>query len=544
MKLCSSFLMVLFSFLLSFGSPASADCVLAPFRDRINATLASLVIGEIVEEGIVETRKGQPYKRFRVPFSGTLDGCVTKEGPLAGRLYDAPDMALLNEALSDPELDLREPFPLPLAPGQGNTSERFYATGQFRAQDGAAMTFFQPTGATPWNGKIFIVQHGSGVYPQLGELTFRSQQDLFTPGLGDNNYLEVMIDKGYVVVFHSRDGSRTGGISTVMLEDGTVLRTTFQDYATQILVVAEIAQNFVESQLGKRPSRTYYYGKSAGGISGRLANYAPGANVSTDGGRIIDGFLIDDSGGGRPLPVMFMAEQDVLFDEESEREAFAPQIDIAHQLYFPASYLQAKRENARLLLQKGLGNKHREYEIRGVSHFDAGNAGTVGTFDNLDIGGIIDALVDALDNWVDKGIAPTPSKEDVRGSEPAVALPEVACPLGVYYAEPADAENDRQAAQTTGFAAFDGTSLEPLDFFGNFVDMNGNGIRDTRETVSDAWRRLGLLKSDRKFRRSDYTSCVAQAAKKLVKEGLLPPRVAAWYQKEADTFLNETGASW
>jgi hypothetical protein len=134
----------------------------------------------------------------------------------------------------------------------------------------AAMTFFQPTGATPWNGKIFIVQHGSGVYPQLGELTFRSQQDLFTPGLGDNNYLEVMIDKGYVVVFSQQRRLSTGGISTVVLEDDTVLRTTFQDYATQILVVAEIAQNFVESQLGKRPSRTYYYGKSAGGISGRL----------------------------------------------------------------------------------------------------------------------------------------------------------------------------------------------------------------------------------------------------------------------------------
>jgi hypothetical protein len=322
------------------------------------------------------------------------------------------------------------------------------------------------------------------------------------------------------------------------------MSTTFQDYASQILIVAEFAQNFVENQLGKRPIRTYYYGKSAGGISGRYANYAPGANVSMDGGRIIDGFLIDDSGGGRQLPVMFLGVEDVLFAEASEREAFAAQIDIAHQAYFPASYLQAKRENTRLLLQKGLGNTHRTYEIRGVSHFDSGNAGTVGTFDNLDIGGIVDALIDLLDKWVDRGIMPTASKEDVPGSEPAIALPEIACPLGVYYADPADAPNDRRAAQTTGFAAFDGISLEPLDFLGNFVDMNGNGIRDIRETVTQAWRRLGLLESDREFTRGRYTACVSQAANKLVQEGFLPPRVAAWYQKEADTFLNETGALW
>jgi hypothetical protein len=216
MKVFASFLTVFFLLVVSLTGFASADCVLAPFRDRLNATLASLVIGEIADEGIVENSKGQPYQRLRVPFSGTLDGCVTKEGPLAGRLYDAPDIALLNEALSTAP-DPREPFTLPLTPGQGNTSERFYATGQFRSEDGAAMTFFLPTGPTQWNGKIFIVQHGSGVYPRLGELPIRSQRDLFTPGLGSNNYMGAMIDKGYVVVFHSRDGSRTGGISTVVL---------------------------------------------------------------------------------------------------------------------------------------------------------------------------------------------------------------------------------------------------------------------------------------------------------------------------------------
>ena len=38
--------------------------------------------------------------------------------------------------------------------------------------------------------------------------------------------------------------------------------------------------------------------------------------------------------------------------------------------------------------------------------------------------------------------------------------------------------------------------LEPLDWRGALVDMNENGVRDERESVEAAWRRLGLLGAD------------------------------------------------
>jgi len=63
--------------------------------------------------------------------------------------------------------------------------------------------------------------------------------------------------------------------------------------------------------------------------------------------------------------------KDILFTTDEDRRRFAKQIDITHMLYAgdTGDYLQNKRENARLLGEKGLSEKHRLYEIRGVSHF-------------------------------------------------------------------------------------------------------------------------------------------------------------------------------
>jgi len=144
------------------------------------------------------------------------------------------------------------------------------------------------------------------------------------------------------------------------------------------------------------------------------------------------------------------------------------------------------------------------------------------------------ALVDALDRWVEHGVEPPPTKSDVPElGGPALALPEVACPLGVYYPYPAAQGNPRRAGQETTFAAFDGINLEPLDARGELVDMNGNGVRDRRETVAQAWARLRLLKPGERFSQSAYVACVAKAAATLVAEGLLPPRVLADYVKRA-----------
>jgi hypothetical protein len=273
-----------------------------------------------------------------------------------------------------------------------------------------------------------------------------------------------------------------------------------------------------------------------------LINYAPGANFDSNGKAIFDGFLLDDAGSGLWLPKLIVDGKDVLFTTDESRSRFTRQIDITHMLYAgdTGDYLQKKRENARLLREKGLSAKHRLYEIRGVSHFDAGQVDHADlVYQTLDLGGIFDSLIDRLDEWVDKGIAPTASKSDAQDSSGAdgngrnvnasIALPEIACPLGVYYAYPPEIDPGRRGGQETAFAPFDGVNLEPLDARGTLIDMNGNGKRDKRESVSQAWQRLALLKPGQKLTAAAYQSCVKEAATKLVKQGLLPAKVGEYY---------------
>jgi hypothetical protein len=72
--------------------------------------------------------------------------------------------------------------------------------------------------------------------------------------------------------------------------------------------------------------------------------------------------------------------------------------------------------------------------------------------------------------------------------------------------------------------------------------MNHNGMRDRRETIGEAWARLGLIKPDEPFGRRAYVACVANAAAKLVSEGFLPPGLIAWYVKRAELEGGASGA--
>jgi hypothetical protein len=73
----------------------------------------------------------------------------------------------------------------------------------------------------------------------------------------------------------------------------------------------------------------------------------------------------------------------------------------------------------------------------------------------------------------------------------------------------------------TGFASFDGTGAEPVDGRGLYVDMNRNGYHDQRESMTEAWRRLGLIKPAESFSQERYSECVRAAVAKLRREGLL-----------------------
>jgi hypothetical protein len=148
-----------------------------------------------------------------------------------------------------------------------------------------------------------------------------------------------------------------------------------------------------------------------------------------------------------------------------------------------------------------------------------------------------------LDRWVETGQAPPATRSDLLAlgdsngdginENPAIALPEVACPLGARYVFPAAHGTSRRAFQETAFAAFDGINLEPVDGRGRFVDMNGNGIQDQRESVSQAWTRLGLLSPGERLTQATYVACVASAAARLVEQGFLPPRMLRYYVNHA-----------
>jgi hypothetical protein len=187
--------------------------------------------------------------------------------------------------------------------------------------------------------------------------------------------------------------------------------------------------------------------------------------------------------------------------------------------------------------KKGLGDKHRMYEIRALGHFDAGYVRRSDLVSQaLDIGELMGSLIDMLDRWVEKREPPPPTKSDALdlggahrdgiAGNPAISLPEVACPLGTYYGR-------TPQAQETAFAAFDGLNLEPIDGDGRLVDMNGNGRRDRRETIAQSWARLGLLKQGERLTPAKYAACIAEATGKLVDEGFLPVRVIPFYVQKA-----------
>ena len=65
--------------------------------------------------------------------------------------------------------------------------------------------------------------------------------------------------------------------------------------------------------------------------------------------------------------------------------------------------------------------------------------------------------------------------------------------------------------------------------------MNLNRTRDYRETVTQAWRRMGLLEPSEPFNRERYVGCVEAAVEKLSEEGFLTKKVADDYVEQART---------
>jgi hypothetical protein len=528
-----------------------------------------------MSEATVRNADDVIFRRLEIGVGGTIDGYTVKQGERMEIFTNAPEFALAQRS---------------------NLGPYYHGTGYYRAPKGAGMTVFLPQSAADWNGKLFVLAHGSSHYTPIGELPPR-KGDEYPLLTGGNAYAGLMIDKGYAVAYTRRPASgarRRGAISQaneeVRLDDGTVFKDkTFGFHPGLIRDWTQIAQNLVQARLGSKPERTYYYGKSGGASLGRIFNYKPDANRDTQGSRLYDGMLIDDAGGGWYWPVQRFARTDIsegifslqpdvrdaLIVDAAYQQNFVPQIDIAHQNYTGADFVQGhylfvKRENARFLKEKGLAFKNRMYEIVGVSHADAGyasrsEAATKPGLNNLDLGGVFDALIDALDKWVEKGIEPSPTRSDApllgdadgdgRIENTAIELPEVACPTGVFieYSEAAPRpgrttfvsylKEPRQVINADAEdlpSDFDPEWLEPLDARGYLVDMNNNGARDTRESITQAWQRrmrqgerYGTLSSGVTLTRARYVECVSQVTADLVKENLLNELARTYYIRNA-----------
>lgn len=474
------------------------------------------------------TIAGRPFRRIDIGLNGSVDGVVTRTGDYKEYLTNAPDLVF---------------------PQTADLGERFFAVANYERSRGAAMTVVFPSGAGAWNGKDWVTVHGRGTSFKEGNLKAWDQNlDPLRPTADLNKYDLLMLSKGFALVKTRRTSSEGLGEIIATLENGTTIDdVAFNDSARYIIDFATVAHNAILSRLGRRPSRTYLYGHSAGARIGRGLNYTPGLNRDSDGTAFFDGILADDGAAGGWLPVLIKDGKDVLLMTDAERSAFVPQLDISHQMYnniwpskmpeyMSSSYLANKRSNARILSEKGLSAKHRMYEVRAISHSGGESLpdGRRGEVQILDLSKLMDRFIDMLDAWVDRGVAPPPSRSDAPavGSDavdprPALAFPEVACPLGVYFPYP------NSTAGTTSFAAFTGQGLEPLDNSKVFVDMNRNGVWDERESVTRAWRRLGLLSTVDTLTLERYVACVQAAANGLATDGFLSPANATWYVDQA-----------
>lgn len=488
----------------------------------------------LIEE-VTVTHGGRRYRRVDVGVSGTLSGWVVKEGSRLNHFVSAPEFAFTQS---------------------GNHYRRFHGILRYEASKGSGLTIIYPEDRTAWNRKLFVTVHGSGGSFEDGSL--RPWNELYNPlqPLADiSKYEKLMLDRGYALAKTRRNGGSPGDYP-VTLDSGEIVQGRNLNVHTELLLgFAQLAENLLQDRLGETPLRTYWYGHSGGAMNGRLVNYIPGINADENGRPIIDGFLNDDSGGGRFLPVLMKNGKDTLLLADEAQNRFVQTIEISHQLYsrdlevldlpewMSGVFLVNKRLTARILRDKGLGDKVRMYEVRGISHqggeyLEDGRDGDVVI---LDLSRVMGALIDLLDDWVENDVAPPPTRSDWLelgdldgdgvNENPAIALPELSCPLGLYHQFPRSLGTG--GAGQTGFALFDGQSLEPLDGRGVFVDMNLNRYLDQRESLEEAWQRLGLLKSGETFTRSRYQQCVQETVDQLKKARLMTQRVADLYMQGA-----------
>ena len=520
------------------ATTVSCSQFMAP-QNNVNGKMVGQEECLMQDHGIVEPNR--KYRRVEIGITGTLAGWIVKEGARSNHFTSAPDFYFTQ---------------------YGNHRPRFHGVLRYEAAKGTSITLYYPE--TGWNGKLYVMVHGSGGSFLSGSM--KPWDQYFDPvqPFEPTRFEKVMLEKGYAVARSRRNAARDApGDYEAVLDNGEVWPSqNIAEIPELIMEKAILVKNLLKDRLGQRPTYTYWYGKSGGAMMGTLVNYMtqlnPELNRDPEGISTIDGFLWDDVGGGMFLPFLIRDGRDILFRSEDDKKGFIKALEIAHLGYpnlyaadtpwmmevrnIPETvspvYLANKRTRSRMLHTKGLDNEYRYYEVRGISHNSGDrlpDSGRQSDVEVLQLTRLMDALIDRLDNWVEKGIEPPPSRADVNigfGDQTnAIATPEVACPVGVYHAFPPSRGSG--GVGTTGLALFTGQGIEPVDGRMIFVDMNGSGGRDKPETMTEAWRRLGLLKPDETFSREKYVACVQRTVEALQKEKHLTETGAALYLEEA-----------
>jgi hypothetical protein len=520
---------------------ASASC--APFmapKKAVNGKEVGQEDCRMLDYGIVDQAK--KYHRIDIGVTGTLSGYVVKDGARQNYFTSGPDFTYTQFGNPD--------------------NPRFHGILTYTMEKGTSMTLTYPE--TGWNGKVFIMVHGRRGSFLRG--TMRAWDKYYDPEkpFDANKYEKSMLERGYAVARSRRnaDGFVPGDFSAV-LDDGTVWPDQNINMVPELILdKVRLVDNLLQQRLGRKASRNYWWGHSAGTYTALALNYMlqsdPSLNRDADGRETISGFIDDDPGGGLFLPILEKNGTDILYRTPDEKASFIKTIALSHQAYplvysnvvigeFDAKHapegisdtaLTNKRNMMKLFKKKGMDNVFRMYEVRGVSHSGDEELPTNKDRDIqiVHLSRVMDGVVDLLDNWVEKGIEPPASKSDDASvaADAAIALPETACPLGHYYAFPSLRGNNSGSAGTTSFAAYDGAGLEPLDGQLMYVDMNRDGRRDNRETMTQAWRRLGLLAQNEPFDRTKYVACVQAATGTLRKENLLTGETVRQYMEEAE----------
>ena len=88
---------------------------------------------------------------------------------------------------------------------------------------------------------------------------------------------------------------------------------------------------------------------------------------------------------------------------------------------------------------------------------------------------------------------------------------------------------------------YDKAWLEPLDSRGYVLDMNKNTARDTRDSLTQAWRRrmaagkkYGVLSYSETLTHDRYVGCVTTVANELLKQRLLSQDAVNDYVRKAE----------